>query len=320
MIVGRSSHSADETAAAADEPGVDYFCVGPVLADPDQARPPGARPGPGPDVAARAARPARGSRSAASTRPASTTCWRPVRAGSSWSGRSPRPTIPRPPPPVCGPACPPTSSSRRPTAPRPASSGAQCRPVSGLRRRPPAVAAGVVGAGRRRGRRDRPAATCTGRRGTRACCARLLGERSRVRVATVPGRALRSGRRRTSSSVAPDDEGATPGRPTCPARPSTAEPLTNSMPVTTSMPSRKTSAGRSGPPPPVPRLRGGGGGAGRPRRQPPPARVQPCPDPVTRGVERALVERGRDGAGHRSDRRPRRRCPRHRRTSRSPRP
>ncbi len=34
MLVGRSSHSAAETAAAADEPGVDYFCVGPCWPTP----------------------------------------------------------------------------------------------------------------------------------------------------------------------------------------------------------------------------------------------------------------------------------------------
>jgi thiamine-phosphate pyrophosphorylase len=46
MIVGRSSHSADETAAAADEPGVDYFCVGPCWPTPTK---PG-RPAPGLDL------------------------------------------------------------------------------------------------------------------------------------------------------------------------------------------------------------------------------------------------------------------------------
>ncbi|MGE0297497.1 MAG: thiamine phosphate synthase [Pseudonocardia sp.] len=57
VVVGRSAHSAAETAAAADEPGVDYFCVGPVWPTPTK---PG-RPAPGLDlvrtVAAR--RPAR---------------------------------------------------------------------------------------------------------------------------------------------------------------------------------------------------------------------------------------------------------------------
>ena len=53
--------------AAAVEPGVDYFCAGPLLADPDQARPPGPGPGPGPHRGRRApAGP--GSRSAGSTR------------------------------------------------------------------------------------------------------------------------------------------------------------------------------------------------------------------------------------------------------------
>ena len=43
VIVGRSTHSADETAAAAEEPGVDYFCVGPCWPTPTK---PG-RPAPG---------------------------------------------------------------------------------------------------------------------------------------------------------------------------------------------------------------------------------------------------------------------------------
>ena len=58
VLIGRSSHSADETAAAADEPGVDYFCVGPCWPTPTK---PG-RPAPGLDlvrtVAARAPDPA----------------------------------------------------------------------------------------------------------------------------------------------------------------------------------------------------------------------------------------------------------------------
>jgi thiamine-phosphate pyrophosphorylase len=46
VIIGRSSHSTDETAAAADEPGVDYFCVGPCWPTPTK---PG-RPAPGLDL------------------------------------------------------------------------------------------------------------------------------------------------------------------------------------------------------------------------------------------------------------------------------
>ncbi len=46
VIVGRSAHSADETAAAADEPGVDYFCAGPCWPTPTK---PG-RPAPGIDL------------------------------------------------------------------------------------------------------------------------------------------------------------------------------------------------------------------------------------------------------------------------------
>nr|WP_239029424.1 thiamine phosphate synthase [Pseudonocardia acidicola] len=46
MIIGRSAHSATETAAAADEPGVDYFCAGPCWPTPTK---PG-RPAPGLDL------------------------------------------------------------------------------------------------------------------------------------------------------------------------------------------------------------------------------------------------------------------------------
>ena len=46
VVVGRSSHSATETAVAADEAGVDYFCVGPCWPTPTK---PG-RPAPGLDL------------------------------------------------------------------------------------------------------------------------------------------------------------------------------------------------------------------------------------------------------------------------------
>jgi thiamine-phosphate pyrophosphorylase len=46
VVIGRSSHSPTETAAAADEPGVDYFCVGPCWPTPTK---PG-RPAPGLDL------------------------------------------------------------------------------------------------------------------------------------------------------------------------------------------------------------------------------------------------------------------------------
>ncbi len=46
VVIGRSSHSAGETATAADEPGVDYFCVGPCWPTPTK---PG-RPAPGLDL------------------------------------------------------------------------------------------------------------------------------------------------------------------------------------------------------------------------------------------------------------------------------
>ncbi|WP_300007786.1 thiamine phosphate synthase [Pseudonocardia sp.] len=43
VVIGRSSHASDETAAAAGEPGVDYFCVGPCWPTPTKA----GRPAPG---------------------------------------------------------------------------------------------------------------------------------------------------------------------------------------------------------------------------------------------------------------------------------
>jgi thiamine-phosphate pyrophosphorylase len=46
VLVGRSAHSAAETGAAADEPGVDYFCAGPCWPTPTK---PG-RPAPGLDL------------------------------------------------------------------------------------------------------------------------------------------------------------------------------------------------------------------------------------------------------------------------------
>jgi thiamine-phosphate pyrophosphorylase len=57
VLIGRSSHSPTETATAADEPGVDYFCVGPCWPTPTK---PG-RPAPGLDLVREVAgrRPAR---------------------------------------------------------------------------------------------------------------------------------------------------------------------------------------------------------------------------------------------------------------------
>jgi len=46
VVIGRSAHSATETAAAAAEPGVDYFCAGPCWPTPTK---PG-RPAPGLDL------------------------------------------------------------------------------------------------------------------------------------------------------------------------------------------------------------------------------------------------------------------------------
>jgi len=51
MLIGRSTHSADEAAAAAVEPGADYFCAGPVWPTPTK---PG-RPAPGLELLERVA-------------------------------------------------------------------------------------------------------------------------------------------------------------------------------------------------------------------------------------------------------------------------
>ena len=47
-VIGLSTHARAEAELAAAEPAADYFCTGPVLADADQARPPGAGTQPGP--------------------------------------------------------------------------------------------------------------------------------------------------------------------------------------------------------------------------------------------------------------------------------
>lgn len=51
VLIGRSTHSAVQASAAAAEPGVDYFCCGPVWPTPTK---PG-RPAPGPGLLAHAA-------------------------------------------------------------------------------------------------------------------------------------------------------------------------------------------------------------------------------------------------------------------------
>ena len=66
-LIGRSTHDADQVAAARDRGRVDYFCVGPVLAHPDQTGPGRSGPGSGARHGATRARTSRGSRSAGST-------------------------------------------------------------------------------------------------------------------------------------------------------------------------------------------------------------------------------------------------------------
>ena len=92
-LIGRSSHSPAQADAVAAEPGVDYFCAGPVWATPTK---PG-RPATGPGLLAHVAhtsQPAPGSRSAASAWAGWTTCSPPGPPAWSWSARSRRPTIP----------------------------------------------------------------------------------------------------------------------------------------------------------------------------------------------------------------------------------
>jgi thiamine-phosphate pyrophosphorylase len=82
VIIGRSAHSAAETATAADEPGVDYFCAGPCWPTPTK---PG-RPARGWSWSApwqAGHRRGPGSRSAGSTATGSARWWR--RAPSGWS-------------------------------------------------------------------------------------------------------------------------------------------------------------------------------------------------------------------------------------------
>ena len=94
-VIGRSSHSPAQADAASAEPGVDYFCAGPVWTTPTK---PG-RPATGIGLLAHVARrrrPAPGSRSAESAWPGSTRCSRPAPPGWWWSAPSPRPTTPPP--------------------------------------------------------------------------------------------------------------------------------------------------------------------------------------------------------------------------------
>ena len=91
-LIGRSSHSPAQADAVAAEPGVDYFCAGPVWATPTK---PG-RPATGLACWPTSRRPGRrgpGSRSAASAWTGWTTCSRRARPAWWWSARSPRPTI-----------------------------------------------------------------------------------------------------------------------------------------------------------------------------------------------------------------------------------
>ena len=117
-LIGRSSHSPGQADAAAAEPGADYFCAGPVWVTPTK---PG-RPATGLDLlrhVARGSRPGRGSRSAASTSPGSTTSWPRGPPGWSWSGPSPRPaTQPLPPGPSPA-ACAPHPGNQAPSRPAP---------------------------------------------------------------------------------------------------------------------------------------------------------------------------------------------------------
>ena len=65
-LIGRSTHDA-RPGERRGRRAVDYFCVGPCWPTPDQAGPPGARPGPGPRRRRSWPRTNRGSRSAEST-------------------------------------------------------------------------------------------------------------------------------------------------------------------------------------------------------------------------------------------------------------
>ncbi len=86
IVIGRSTHSADEATAASTEPGVDYYCCGPTWPTPTKpGRPRAGSPPLLTHAAAPARRSARGSPSAASTWAPSTRSWPGARPASSWS-------------------------------------------------------------------------------------------------------------------------------------------------------------------------------------------------------------------------------------------
>ena len=102
-LIGRSSHSPDQAAAAATEPGVDYFCAGPLWVTPTKPGRPATGLGLLGQVVGQVAvsepaggqRPGPGSPSAASTWAGWTRCWPRAPAGWWWSAPSPRqPTRP----------------------------------------------------------------------------------------------------------------------------------------------------------------------------------------------------------------------------------
>ena len=265
VIVGRSAHSAAETAAAADEPGVDYFCAGPCWPTPTK---PG-RPGAGARPRAHRGRPGAGAAVVRDRRDRR----RPARRGAGargptgWSscGRSPRPTTrarrPRRWPPGCAPDFPPprshASGGSRPGS-RPSRTcscgrlllvGRRGGPAGpgALGRSPPSARAGVgvgvgVGAGaarrRRRGvsapKRPRPALGAALLRRLRGGPCRLR-RRIRGRGLGLVAFALRSPwpRPRVAEDRA---ERRPPERCDVELLVFSGEPFTSSIPVIASMP------------------------------------------------------------------------------------
>ena len=281
LVIGRSAHSADETATAADEAGST------TSASARAGRPRPSRAGRRPDWTWCArwpagSRPGRGSPSAESTTTGWTRCSTPAPAASSWCGRSPRQRIPRAAATaVPGPAAPPTAPRRRTRDRGARGSLRRPAPTDGAlscRARP-----GRGGHGGRAGLAARLASwealdSADGSAVLELSVDRRLG---RGRGRSPPWRSARWWPSAPGSGSASSSAGARSStRPTeVPSSPRVrVEPLSSSSPVTTSRPSTNTTTVA-----PIQRPHGRfGGGSGDVAPPVPSRRVGPPPAPTWR--------------------------------------